>query len=310
MSHSVCQTACMINLSKPTTVRNLTAWFVTSPSASRTYAVLEEAMERHPQLLHETGNVNQLLIENPGDLDLFIQAGDIVKGGRQDRTIGSDFIVPAKSEPIPVPAFCVEARRWHKRRDESDIYFSKSTDAVSSKKLRAAIRLRKEQGAVWDSVAEEQEKISKVSGISAFAAESPSSLQLSYEIEEIDNLRREICEKIDSQRVAGATGVVWAINGEISHADLYASEELFTKLWRKLVQAAALEAISESHSGRGSDLPSPNDIGIWLALKTTPREEVLPPRTRVTIREEARRVRFDTFETGSDGPLHVSVQAI
>ncbi|MFA7233743.1 MAG: DUF6569 family protein [Terrimicrobiaceae bacterium] len=87
------------------------------------YTVVEEAMENQTGFLHETGDVNELLIENPGDHDLFIQAGDIVKGGRQDRTRGVDLIVPAKSGKGPIPVFCVESARWHKRRSESDACF-------------------------------------------------------------------------------------------------------------------------------------------------------------------------------------------
>ena len=68
----------------PSAARNLTAWFVSVPQVKKTpdYTVLEEAMEARTGLVYETGDVNELLIENPGDQDLFIQAGDIVKGGR------------------------------------------------------------------------------------------------------------------------------------------------------------------------------------------------------------------------------------
>jgi len=41
----------------------------------------------------------------PKQVDLFIQAGDIVKGGKQDRTIGTDFVVPARSG-----AYCTASR--------------------------------------------------------------------------------------------------------------------------------------------------------------------------------------------------------
>jgi len=87
-------------LEHPVTARNLTAWFVTVPPEDKipNYTVLEEAMESQTGLVHETGNVNEQLIENTGETDLFIQAGDIVKGGRQDRTLGADFIVPAKRQ--------------------------------------------------------------------------------------------------------------------------------------------------------------------------------------------------------------------
>jgi len=59
------------------------------PSGS--YRALQQAMESKSTAVYETGTVGELLIENLGDLDVFIQAGDILKGGRQDRVIGVDF---------------------------------------------------------------------------------------------------------------------------------------------------------------------------------------------------------------------------
>jgi hypothetical protein len=67
----------------------------------------------------QAGDQFTLLIENNGPLDLFIHIGDLVKGGRQDRTIGVDFIVPSKSGRLPIPVFCVEQARWHRRGAES-----------------------------------------------------------------------------------------------------------------------------------------------------------------------------------------------
>jgi hypothetical protein len=58
---------------------------------------LDEALEQKC-VVHETGNVGHLEIENLSEaLDLYVQAGDVVKGGRQDRTLGVDFVLPAKS---------------------------------------------------------------------------------------------------------------------------------------------------------------------------------------------------------------------
>ena len=235
----------MKTLTPPATARNLTAWFVSVPPGKEIpdYTVLEEAMEKQAGLLHETGDVNELLIENPGDTDLFIQAGDIVKGGRQDRTLGVDFIVPAKSGKVPVPVFCVEGARWHKRHSESDVYFSKSSDFIASKKLRAAVNSKKNQGEVWASVEEDQAKLSESIGLCAKAAVSPSSLQLSYEMTETTAAVDEYLGGLESAPPGESVGVVWAINGKLSHADIYGSPALFRKVWKKLLRAAAFEAI-------------------------------------------------------------------
>lgn len=303
----------MKTLTSPTTARNLTAWFVSVPPGKEIpdYSVLEEAMEKQQGLIHETGDVNELMIENPSDHDLFIQAGDMIKGGRQDRALGADFIVPAKSGKIPVPVFCVEAARWHKRRSESDAHFSKSSDFLASKKIRTAVNERKSQGEVWASVEEEQTKLGASIGLCAKAPMSPSSLQLSYEMKETTSAVEEYLGILDSAPSAEAAGVVWAINGKLSHADIYASPALFRKVWKKLLRASALEAISE-RSGKTTETPRDiAEVSAWLekAAASVALEESLPPRTRLSTRKAKSQLRFETRDTAVAEPIHLSILA-
>jgi len=53
--------------------------------------------------MHETGNVNTLQIENLGDQLIFVQAGDIVKGGRQDRTVAVSLLLPQNRDGFRSP---------------------------------------------------------------------------------------------------------------------------------------------------------------------------------------------------------------
>jgi hypothetical protein len=110
------------------------------------FVPLDEALEQKCVIVHETGNVGQLEIENLSEaLDLYVQAGDVVKGGRQDRTLGVDFVLPAKSGRVPVPSFCVESGRWHRRAREEAGSFSSSKSYLASKKLRMAAKMSKSQ---------------------------------------------------------------------------------------------------------------------------------------------------------------------
>src|ERR1700704_435083 len=63
---------------------------------------------------HLGGNaeVNQLVLVNNSKRPLLLLAGEIVTGGKQDRVIGKDRIVPAESEPVDLGVFCVEPGRW------------------------------------------------------------------------------------------------------------------------------------------------------------------------------------------------------
>jgi hypothetical protein len=118
-------------------------------TAPKSYLSLDEAFEAGLLEVLEKGDVNELLVTNrSNDLDVFIQSGEILKGGRQDRTIGFDFIVPSRSENVAIPSFCIESGRWHKRgsEDVSKFYSPKST--LSSKDTIIAARTAKHQGAV------------------------------------------------------------------------------------------------------------------------------------------------------------------
>lgn len=318
----------METLSPPVTAHNLTAWFILAPSATPSptdpdYTVLEESIDAKTTLVHETGDVNELLIENTGDLDLFIQAGDIVKGGRQDRTIGADFIVPARSGKIPLPAYCVEQARWHRRNRESDKQFSASKDLLASKKARLALRLAKSQGEVWKSVAEEQANLSAALKNEVCSAESPTSLQLTYENEGVQHAIEDyttVLEQAPAVTGGQAVGVVWAINGVPSHADRYVNAKLFAKLWRKLLRAAATEAIGQRQRGSSAaattELPSAETIRSWLENQVSHQrghseEERLPPRTYLCTHRGESQHRFEAFDIalGAATPLHVAVLA-
>ena len=74
---------------------------------------LGEALEQGKARVYETGSVEQLAIENlTDDRDIYVQFGDIVQGGDQDRVIATDLLVPSESKRVPLPTYCVEQGRW------------------------------------------------------------------------------------------------------------------------------------------------------------------------------------------------------
>ena len=86
------------SISGPFTHENLSIFLLRGRDAfdGSRFIPLDEALEQKCVIVHETGNVGQLEIENLSEaLDLYVQAGDVVKGGRQDRTLGVDFVLPA-----------------------------------------------------------------------------------------------------------------------------------------------------------------------------------------------------------------------
>src|SRR5580692_8661970 len=71
-------------------------------------------IRRHgaPVVRHDGAEVNRLVLVNNSKRPLLLLAGEIVSGGRQDRVIGKDRIVPPESDPVDLSVFCVEPGRW------------------------------------------------------------------------------------------------------------------------------------------------------------------------------------------------------
>ena len=59
-----------------------------------------------------SGRVNELSLVNDSSRPLLLLAGEIVTGGKQDRVVGKDRIIPAHSKPVALGVFCVEPHRW------------------------------------------------------------------------------------------------------------------------------------------------------------------------------------------------------
>ncbi len=205
-------------------------------------------METRQVIVHETGNVSELLIENRGDIDLFVQAGEIVKGGRQDRVLGVDLIVGKKAGRVPIPSFCVEQGRWSKRGNESEYHFSSSANYAPSKAVHMTMKVAASQGAVWESIAAEQVKLSKAVQAPVNETASASSYQLTLEHEQIQKQKEDGLAKLRPLLAQNPSAIGWgfAINGQMNNADIYASHDLFSQLWDKLSSAAITESIAET----------------------------------------------------------------
>jgi hypothetical protein len=238
-----------IKVSAPISHANLTVFLLHGDELlpNRTFLTLQEALEQKKVIVHETSNVNELAVENLSpDIEVFVMTGDIVKGGKQDRAIAFDMILPPKSGRVPIGSFCVEHGRWQPRGEEAAASFSKSMNQVVGKDLKNAINRDANQPKVWEEVKKAQDKLAKNVGGQVAAAESPSSLQLSLEnkklLEKLTGYETALAKAIEGKNVIG---VAFAVNGQLSGAEVYASSTLCARLWPKLLNAAATEALAE-----------------------------------------------------------------
>src|SRR5262249_38624108 len=126
-------------LSGPYTHKNLTVFLVHGKDqTNKTFLTLQEALAQKKVRVYETKDVNELAIRNFSNQDVYVQAGDIVRGGDQDRMISVDFIVPPRSGRMPIAAFCVESGRWNRRGNEQSATFNSSYNYAATKELKLA----------------------------------------------------------------------------------------------------------------------------------------------------------------------------
>jgi len=256
-------------ISGPVTHDNLSVYFIHGASKSGPPPLtLGEALAAKTAEVRETGSVNSLEIENLGDNPIFVQAGDVVKGGRQDRTLTVSLLLPPKSGRIPIASFCVEHGRWSARNAEDPTKFSGSTSSVPSKEMKMAMQAPQpsvpssmdtsvRQQKVWDNVAKAQDRLGVALGGTVRAAASESSLQLALEDQRLATLREAYVAALKGAGEKGndIVGYVFAVNGQINSGEVYQSNALFRKMWPKLLDASATEAISHRNDAKGTTPP-------------------------------------------------------
>lgn len=278
---------------------------------AKRFLSLGEALEKGVVTIHETGDVNQLAATNHSDeAFIYIQSGDIVKGGRQDRTLSQDIVLAPHSKKVPLDSFCVEQGRWNKRGTEKADQFSSSAKGLSSKELKLAAKRVKSQGAVWKAVAEEQEKLGRSIGKSVRSEASTTSLQLTLEDKDVEREKKQYLEVLlpvcrDKNDVIG---FAFAINGQFNTADIYGDPALFQKLWPKLIEAAAYESLSLYDVKNTAAAIGINDIKSHIIdAFNSPRQA--QPSGRITKRTAGETKDNYAFETKDeqDQLIHVNI---
>jgi hypothetical protein len=228
---------------------------------------IQPMMRRRPVQLPrgDAPQVNRLVLVNNSKRPLLLLAGEIVTGGKQDRVIGKDRIVPPESDPIDLGVFCVEPGRWVASSDQfrnRDSYAYMAAPAV-----RKGAMADKDQQKVW---AEVRSNNAHTAGAVAATAPAPVQAELgglsSYaRVQENKHVKEAIdavaaplehnySKLIRELKDRDAVGVVVAVNGEIIWADIFASSELLEKYWPKLVRSYAAEAMASRSRDREASM--------------------------------------------------------
>jgi hypothetical protein len=238
------------------------------------YGNIRGLMRRRPApaVQVQGAEVNRLVLINNSKRPLLLLAGEILAGGKQDRVIGKDRIVPPESDPVDLSVFCVEPGRWVATSEHFGTSGTTYGDAIggpiqgagsagtmmAQPSVRAKAMGDKDQAEVWAEVKKQQQSVAV-----EVAAGPTASIASTQEIQSTSSYARvmenkDVKEKVDEiaapiqqsyeslikqLRDRRAVGVVVAVNGRIIWADVFASTELLERYWPKLVRSYASEAV-------------------------------------------------------------------
>ena len=193
--------------------------------------------------------VNSLVLVNNSKHPLILLAGEIVTGGKQDRVVAKDRVIPAESDPVDLGVFCVEPGRW----TETSAQFSTMKSQMAQPSVRSKAMVAKDQEQVWNSVGEANVAvIGAIASTETAPRAAPSSYAKTFDNEQVRKaiadqvapVEQSYSSSIRQLRDQHAVGVVVAVGGRIIWADLFASTALLEKYWPKLVRSYAAEAIT------------------------------------------------------------------
>ena len=265
--------------------------------------------------------VNRLVLVNNSKHPLILLAGEVVTGGKQDRVVGKDRIVPAESDPVDLSVFCVEHGRWTETSEKFDTHAS----VMLQPSIRMKAMAEQNQQQVWDAVSESRAEMANKAAAAAPSAtagggsgsgvgggtyslrmgelNSTSSYAKARENkivkQQVDSIVEPMQKSYESVikqlRNQNAVGVVVAVRGRIVWADMFASGALLDKYWPKLLDSYATEAMTASGAhGEVSIKEAQAFLDNWQA-----RHEVVDSEPGLYRQRELIGDRFKAFELTS-----------
>lgn len=254
-----------MNVEKHVYYKGLTIFPVTSSDdfLLKNVLSLEDAIKGASFVITEesaSGSVNTLIVENKSSDWIFIMAGEILTGSKQDRILKSDLLLPPKSGKVKVSAYCTEKGRWNYTSKEFSYQGSIANQTVRQKAYQT-----KSQSGVWSSISQ----VEKAAPGSAERENTTSALNFIYQDKNVEKKVDPYYKKFKDlpEKYGKIKGVIVAVGDEIICADLFGDTELFKKLWPKLLKSYIMEAVCRKDTDKKA---ARKDAGDFLikAIKT------------------------------------------
>ncbi|MBI3927052.1 MAG: hypothetical protein HY319_16065 [Armatimonadetes bacterium] len=237
------------SVGKPRAHSNLAIYPVTLASTGVPDALtLDKAIQAGALQVGEvsdSGSVNTLVLQNRGKQPVFIMAGEILSGAKQDRVLQHAIWLEPGGGKVDVGAFCVEQGRWSYQTDSKHF---QTKETLSNIAVRAEARAAKSQGGVWSKVAETQDALE--------VAAPTQSLNAAYEDRKVQANINSYTEAFEDMVTAHPkmNGVIIQIGDQMVAVDAFSRRDLLAELWPKMIKSYALEASSRGGGKVATDV--------------------------------------------------------
>jgi hypothetical protein len=193
---------------------------------------------------------------------VLILDGEELVGAKQNRIVNTTILIQANSTTV-IPVSCVEQGRWHYRSpnfSSEERIMSPALRAMKAEHVRHSVRetgtFRSDQGRIWEEISEKAHRR---------GTESSTMAMADIYVKE----RSSLSDYVKHFRpVEMQVGAVFLINGKVVGLDSFGRPETLAKVFRKLVESYALDAIDWSEPG-GEDKPSGSDVRTFLEAART-----------------------------------------
>jgi hypothetical protein len=202
--------------------------------ATLTIVTLEDARTSGQIAITERARatVPDLVVENRGTSHVLMLAGEILIGGKQDRVLKEDVLLPPLSGPRNIGVFCVEQGRWSSGGSE---HFQPQ-GMLAAPSLRHQLMDKADQRQVWS-------EVDRAARAAAAPPASGSSYQRVYAAPEVKRHVQDVERVIDPAKVAGALGAAVFVGTRVAGIDAFRDTTLFARQWPKLLRAYAVDAM-------------------------------------------------------------------
>lgn len=181
---------------------------------------------------HMLFDLKTLVVDNLSDKYLILMAGEILMGGRQDRVIAKDMLVPPKTMKFEVPVFCIEDGRWSDK--ESKFKYHGGAD----NQLREVIDSTGDQQKIWKFI-RRQLKNNNVESETESYVNLISSRKLTDTLNDYFKYFYNRFRTKDSSYI----GIICVSGDKVVGSDIFISRNLFYSQLNFLLQGYISEAL-------------------------------------------------------------------